>query len=296
MKSVCVLLSTYNGEHFLKEQLESLFCQKEVNVDIFIRDDGSKDRTSNLLDDYKKCGVLTWYTGENLGPAKSFLDLVKNAPDSEYYAFCDQDDVWLPSKLSVALTYLDDTGPSLYLSNYQMVDAALNKVDTPLNRPQISFPLSLISNCATGCTMVFNKKLLEVLRSYIPDKLMMHDSWTLKTCLAVGGNVYFDENSYILYRQHSANVVGGKGNLLKKWKRRIREFKNPPRYRYNEAMSLACYGDMLTDEAALVLSMLKDYYRKSMFYRMRLSHKYVFKSNKLDRNIVMRLSFLLKQF
>ena len=94
-KKVLILLSTYNGERYIKEQIESLLKQENVKVSILVRDDGSTDGTINILNEYQKQGKLKWYTGENLKPAKSFMNLVENAPEYEYYAFCDQDDVWL---------------------------------------------------------------------------------------------------------------------------------------------------------------------------------------------------------
>lgn len=94
MNSVTVMISTYNGEKFLKEQIESILSQTNVKVKIFVRDDGSVDGTRNILNDYQNKGKLTWYCGNNLKTARSFLDIVKNVPKDSYYAFSDQDDVW----------------------------------------------------------------------------------------------------------------------------------------------------------------------------------------------------------
>src|ERR1700719_2334213 len=122
--SVCVLLSTYNGEAFLEAQLESLRAQTGVEVRLHARDDGSTDGTVALL----RRHAGTWpslvglQSAENLGPAKSFLELLRTAPDADFYAFCDQDDVWLPGKLARAAEALaGDTGPALYCSNVTCV-------------------------------------------------------------------------------------------------------------------------------------------------------------------------------
>ena len=90
---ICILLSAYNGEKYIEEQLESLVGQQEVAADILVRDDGSSDKTHEILDKWQNKGLLKWYKGENLGFAKSFMDLVQRAGDYEYYAFCDQDDI-----------------------------------------------------------------------------------------------------------------------------------------------------------------------------------------------------------
>ena len=89
MEKVIVLLSTYNGGKYLSEQLDSLVAQKGVDVGILVRDDGSTDTTLSILDEWQEKGLLTWYSSGNLGPGKSFMDLLKRAPSGAYYAFCD---------------------------------------------------------------------------------------------------------------------------------------------------------------------------------------------------------------
>lgn len=117
---VCVLLSTYNGEKYLEEQLNSLIKQEDVELRILVRDDGSKDRTHEILDKWQKRGHINWYEGKNKGAAQSFMDLIYNAPEADYYAFCDQDDVWLPEKLKVAIDKIRESNeamPCMYISS-----------------------------------------------------------------------------------------------------------------------------------------------------------------------------------
>lgn len=102
---VTVLMSTYDGENFLRDQIESILNQEDVYVHLIVRDDGSKDRTINILEEYQSRGKLEWYSGKNLGSARSFLNLVSKSPDNEYYAFSDQDDVWFSKKLKRAIGY-----------------------------------------------------------------------------------------------------------------------------------------------------------------------------------------------
>jgi rhamnosyltransferase len=137
MKSVCVLLSTYNGEKYLKELLDSVLnqnCEDKIKVSIFVRDDGSSDNTTNILKEYEQNGkiILFGHGGCNLGFAKSFSSLLANAPLSDYYAFCDQDDIWLPDKLISAVERLEKEDnneiPLLYSTNLIVVDKDLNEI------------------------------------------------------------------------------------------------------------------------------------------------------------------------
>ena len=125
MRNILVLMSTYNGEKYLKEQIDSILAQKNVEVTIRVRDDGSTDGTIRILEEYQKCGKLNWYSSTNMGPAKSFLDLVYNAPlKYDYYAFCDQDDYWKEDKLYKAIERLEhfDDKPALYHCELEIVD------------------------------------------------------------------------------------------------------------------------------------------------------------------------------
>lgn len=93
---ITVLMSTYNGEKYLKEQLDSILNQEQVDLKLLIRDDGSTDGTVNILKEYENSHTnIKWYSGLNLGCGKSFFQLVLDAPKSDYYAFVDQDDVWV---------------------------------------------------------------------------------------------------------------------------------------------------------------------------------------------------------
>lgn len=216
---VLVLLSTYNGEKYLEEQLESLFNQKEVEVQIIVRDDGSTDKTIEILNKYKNKKLLQWYQGKNLGPAKSFLELIANAKEVDYYAFCDQDDVWNNYKLKIAIDKIEKVKsdiPILYCANYQLVDSNLNKLPDQFHASTTKFSEALASSCCTGCTVIFNKNLLNILKMYTPKIVVMHDDWAHKVCLAVGGKVIYDDNKVLMYRQHGNNADGGIRSLKSK--------------------------------------------------------------------------------
>ena len=199
MEKVCVLISTYNGEKYLKEQIESILNQENIEVDILIRDDGSTDNTLNILEDYtQKYKNIRYYTGENLRSAKSFMNLLFTVKEYEYYAFSDQDDVWKKNKLCTAVSKLKE-GYDLYGGKKSIVDSELNILNIEDEIP-VSLELgSVILRCrVAGCTMVFTKNLREKLLKYNPIVLSMHDSWVLKVAVSVG-KVFFDNNKYILY-------------------------------------------------------------------------------------------------
>jgi len=225
LEKVLVLLSTYNGEKYLDEQLSSLKSQTDVDVDILVRDDGSKDRTNDILDEWQKDGYLSWYKGENLKPAKSFMHLIYNAPNYDYYAYCDQDDVWDFDKLKVAIEIIKKypaDKETLYSSTLKVVDEKLNFLYVKEIRKPYLLGESLIRNNVVGCTMVFNRKLLETLRTYKPEYIEMHDSWTYRVCIAVGGNAIIDNIPHINYRQHENNVFGSSIGKINRINNRVK--------------------------------------------------------------------------
>ena len=224
MKSdIIILMSTYNGAHYLNEQLLSIYSQKNVHLDLLVRDDGSKDETLSILQNEQNKGKLNYYTGGNLGPANSFLDLLFSAPQHKYYAFSDQDDVWLDDKLDSAIKQIEkyDDVPALYFCQTQLVDKNLNKMENVTIHPYLSYGESLVYQFVGGCTMVFNDALRKIIVNYHPDFLMMHDTWIYSIALAVNAKIVFDPEAHILYRQHGHNAVGQTKSKMYEWKKRI---------------------------------------------------------------------------
>ena len=234
LSKVLILLSTYNGEAYLNEQLNSILSQNDVEVDLLIRDDGSLDSTIEILNKFEqKNRNIKVYSGKNVGCAESYRILLNSAYGLEksydFYAFADQDDVWLPEKLYVAcenLKKLDNNIPSLYCSNLKVVDEQLNEIGMKYSNDQklVSKGESLVCSMATGCTMVFNQKVIEYYHDYPPRKMILHDLWILHMCI-FGGNVVYDKNAYILYRQHNWNVVGAKMTIKSQFKVKINSLK-----------------------------------------------------------------------
>ena len=239
MKSIAVLMSTYNGEQWLSQQLDSLICQKDVSLHIFIRDDGSADKTIDILNNYanQNCNIhfINQENRVNIGPAESFMYLIdymkRNLQKFDYYALCDQDDVWLEDKLARAVNMLKDiSGPVLYFSKKTIVDENLKVLNQEDYIPYRDCILhSLKGSNAYGCTFVFNLELLNTIKK-LP--CGYHDAWIFRIAVWCGFHVIYDMESRILYRQHGNNNVGAKKkqNIIRiifdcnKWKEQLERF------------------------------------------------------------------------
>lgn len=307
MKSFLVLMSTYNGEKFISEQLESIKEQKNVIVDLIIRDDGSSDNTVYLINKFiydNNYPKITLVSSVNCGLVKSFFELVNIAYVSEkkydYYAFSDQDDYWLDNKLDAASSLLELLGqnkPVLYFSQTQRVDEKLNYLPTKKISIYKIFAESLMYHCATGCTEVFNFKLLEIVSESLTKIPSMHDSYFYQVCLAVGGDIVFDERSYILYRQHSNNVIGGKEKFLKRWKRRLNQlFINHTNERLKNAEAILFnLGDKVTAQNKLIIEQVI-VYRTSFIKAYKLLNNKEFRSKSFVHNLNFIISVLIKMY
>lgn len=234
MKKVLVLMATYNGAKYLDEQIQSLLDQENVKVEILVRDDGSTDDTIKILSRWKSQKKLNWYKGKHLNVQFGFFDLMEQARtrDVDYIAFCDQDDVWDINKLEIAVNQLErkcnKSVPGLYYCGQRLVNENMEFIaDHRLNEYRNLRTRFILSDIA-GCTAVFNKALLYKVLEYKPKYMLMHDTWVLKVCLALGGKVVVDPEPHMNYRQHSSNTVGlGKGikSNLKQVKQYIEEYK-----------------------------------------------------------------------
>lgn len=236
---VAVLVATYNGERYLAEQLDSILNQNDVEVSVVVRDDGSKDGTINILNKYKEMyPMFTYYTGSNVRSARCFFDLLSNAGEADYYAFADQDDVWDVDKLAIATNMLNgynQSKPQLYISNLRVVDQDLNFIRNTHSIPRDEFnSYSVLTEYyATGCTMVFNRALLKMCATHLPQGEIMHDTW-FEFVARFFGEVHYDFEPHISYRQHGNNVIGTNISNRALWMSRIKRIleKQEPRYHH----------------------------------------------------------------
>lgn len=297
-KKVIVLMSTYNGEKFLEKQIESILNQKDVLLKLIVRDDGSTDRTPKILESYEQRGVLEWYTGENKRTARSFIDLINFAPTAEYYAFSDQDDIWMPDKLKTAIKKLEryKNMPALYAGNYHLVDSNLNElINTNVHQTTTTFRESIVYSCCTGCTMLINKQLIKRIKGKVPQNIFMHDDWIHKVCLAVGGKVLYDDSKKMLYRQHGNNVEGGKHSLMDKINKVLKDKKkNNHIMRKQLAEIISIFKDEMPLENYLLAKKAIKKSQGNIFQRcsLFLIDNYIIKSNK-KLNTEFRISLLL---
>jgi glycosyltransferase involved in cell wall biosynthesis len=225
MKSkLAILLATYNSQRFLEEQLGSLYRQTNDNWILYIRDDGSTDGTLEIINTYKNKYsniVLFDDSKTGLGAMKSFLTLLKNV-ESDYYMFCDHDDVWLPNKVELSLNKIIQTEseyperPIIVHTDLKVVDRNLELINPSFwqmsaIKPNVIENKNIIQvfNCVTGCTMIFNNNVKVVSFPYV-EEAPMHDWWIALQTLKNGGVIKNIEVATILYRQHGNNEVGAR--------------------------------------------------------------------------------------
>ncbi|REE90513.1 glycosyltransferase involved in cell wall biosynthesis [Paenibacillus taihuensis] len=299
MKNFTILISTYNGESYIAEQLESILSQTYSNLSIIIRDDGSTDNTMSILKSYhsRYPSKISLYTGGNLGVIRSFLFLLKLADaSSDYYCFCDQDDVWLPHKVASALTHLESNTPgvpAMHFTATQMTTSSLDPIKVwpkSISKPP-SFFNALIQNIAVGATVTLNKEARNLLCMKQPstEYILMHDWWAY-LCISAFGNVHFDTNPSILYRQHSNNVVGGELSFWDKMKRKWRSYQKHKgtRLLFKQALEFQrLYGEEINHEKSRQLTLFLSerrtiiqrlqYLAQSKLYRQSLIEQMLFK-------------------
>jgi glycosyltransferase involved in cell wall biosynthesis len=220
-------MGCYNGAKYLAEQLDSIEAQTHTNWRLYVSVDGSDDGTMEILQAYQlRWGAdrLNVREGPHRGFCCNFLSLAADSSiEADYYAFCDQDDVWLREKLSVAVNYLTLQYPNLpqvYCSRTQYVSHNLKPLgmSTAFPYPR-TFRNALVQSIAGGNTMVFNHAAKSLLNAAGLVDVPSHDWWVYILVEAAGGMVFFDLNSYILYRQHPGALVGGNTSLRAKWRR-----------------------------------------------------------------------------
>ena len=280
-KKVAVIMSTYNGAKYVKDQLDSILNQTYKNIDIVIRDDGSKDNTVKIIEIYqKKYANIKLVTGE-----------------ADYYAYADQDDVWLPNKIELAveeLNKLDDSKPNLAFGNSDYYDENMKLINEGEKHRKFNFIRALFACVTQGMTMTINKTTRDYIVKNPPKNCFFHDWWTYLICIGMG-NVAYSDTTVVKYRRMKTNAtVEGQGyfrlfvwrikNLLmndgiKDIKRQMINYKNT-------------YYDKLNDEDKKTLDLFSkekyNFFRalKKMFYPRKLRSRFV-------DEVMLRLLFLI---
>lgn len=217
MTRVQVLLAVYNGGAFLHEQLASIDAQSLESIDILAADDGSSDASMEILLDAQKRwtkGSFTIISGPQSGFARNFRHLILESNQAaDHYAFCDQDDIWLPEKLERAISFCPNRssdGACVFSSRTALVDsngAPIGFSKIPARPP--GFRNAILQNIASGNTMVMNKAarqlMVETAENIGP---LSHDHWLYLITTASGGLFHYDPAPTVLYRQHENNAIG----------------------------------------------------------------------------------------
>ncbi|WP_312447098.1 glycosyltransferase family 2 protein [Lacrimispora sp.] len=300
--SLQILLSSYNGEKYIRIQLDSLLAQTYQDFKVLIRDDGSLDKTREILEEYaQRESRITWYGLENLGVVESFFDLIKRADlTCDYFAFADQDDEWLPEKLEKAIKALQSNGsaePMLYCSDKIIVDEKLRPLDVQVTREirKPSFGNALVQGICTGCTAVWNRKLMEVLTGHMPrriENVVMHDWWLYLTASCLGA-IYYDEHAYIRYRQHQSNKIGAMITKRQLLFYRMKQLKKPRGeiYRQVKEFVMVFEREMPAKNKDLAIELLKA--EKSILSRLKIvKNKEIFRQ-KTNDDLVFRIIVLI---
>lgn len=206
---IAVLMSTYNGQLFLDKQLESLANQTVADeMTVYIRDDGSTDNTFDIIENWKKKIKIVLYKEKNAGPAMSFWMLLMNPEiQADYYAFCDQDDIWDANKIEKGIEHLKGN-TYLYACNCRIIDENDTVIkEYRTNRtPNMTIRKLFVSGCTQGCSMIFSNTLCQRIRTANISCIPMHDL-IIMLYANCEGSIYWDTEPRFGYRVHSNNVV-----------------------------------------------------------------------------------------
>ncbi len=294
---VNILMSTYNGQQFLAEQIRSIQEQSYTDWTLFIRDDGSSDNTKEILKDFEhqdsRIHLIDNDKSDNLGVIKSFHKLV-NHDRADYYFFSDQDDVWLPNKLELSLkeaqNYLADLPLMVYMDlkvvNQDLEIMTESMVKSQSHHANTELVQELTENTVTGGVAMINHALAEMWQE--TDDILMHD-WYLALLASAFGNLVFIDQPGELYRQHSDNVLGAR-TLSKRFKKWIRPhilfavywdlIKNSQKQaRHLLQMPLSQSNRELIEAFVTIMD-------KPMLERFRILRKYGLKKNKAFHTLV----------
>lgn len=295
MNKIAILLSTFNGEKYLEEQLDSIFNQTYKNIEIFVRDDGSNDKTLNILKKYNLNILLS--TG-NVGIKKSFESILKYAlqnSDANYFMFCDQDDIWKSEKIEKSIEEMKKlenlhgyNTPFLIHTDLEVVNDDLKAISDSMwkyekiNPNLNSLNRLLVQNTITGCTMMINRRLAEKSLPIL-ESCIMHD-WWIGLVASCFGKISYLTNNTIKYRQHGRNDTGSKKFDLKYIIKKM-NFKETDKYIIQSKSFLEIYKKDLDEQKIELLENFSKIKEKSFLQRVSILIKYKILKNGIIRNI-----------
>ncbi len=303
MRDIQIFLSTYNGEKYLCEQLDSFVGLSNFDrIKVLIRDDGSKDGTRAILEKYKEKYGFDVIFGENVGLNASMHELVLHSdPECRYFAFSDQDDVWLADKLSRAVDMLsgaeDSDVPTLYAASSSITDEELNIIGgTMIPKRKLSFYNAMVQNVCVGHTQVCNRAAIELLKlGHSPDVMVM-DYWVY-TLVSATGRVVYDPVYTTLYRQHGSNVIGYSSSRWSNLKKRLGRLKSRQSEKNTRQLRafLQLYGDYIPKE---FLAEAERFLKRQRNFFTRLGYIFTTKAYRQSflENIIFRMMYLFGRY
>ena len=303
MKSVLILISTYNGGEKIKRQIDSILEQKVVDVSVLIRDDGSDEQTKSVLKTiagkYAERVQIIYRT--NVGWKKSFMDLIQEASlKYDYYGFSDQDDIWMPDKLISCIHLMEEDqnkGVKLAHCNALSVDEDLKPRDEQEKRIPCppNYKAAIATEYFQGCGMVWNREAMELLQSYKPqNKNLAHDYWVGLVCYLFG-KIYFCEEPKFFHIRYGNNESCD-GNVWKGRLKRISQFIHGDDAYMNPANDLlAGFGYDLNSARREFIEMVS-MYKSISAYRLKLIVDKNFKRPTVGSTILLKIALLLKRY
>ena len=306
---ITVLMSTYNGEKYLQEQIDSLLNQSYKDFELIARDDGGNDNSKDIL---ASNGISLLSSGANVGVKKSFSALLeyalKKTKKNEYFMFSDQDDVWSQEKIEKAFKKMKEIEneypkiPLLVYTDLEVVDDNLQTINKSfwhfenINPSCNSFNRLLMQNTITGCTVIINRKLAE-LALPIPNEAIMHD-WWLGLVASKFGKVAYVNESLIKYRQHGSNSIGAKGfSYLSIWMKFYKIFVKNELYLKHLLVNISQakefldrYRNILDKDTVIMLEEFTTIESKSFWQRRKVLLKY----GLLKQGMLRNMGLLLK--
>ncbi len=299
---VAIIMSTYNGEKYIKEQLDSIINQEDIEWDLYIRDDGSSDYSIEILREYsQKDKRIHLNIGKNKGYKRSFIEELLSVREKyDYYAFSDQDDYWEKDKIKKAIYYIEryssENIPTIYYSNLKKYDDKLNyKSITKLEKRKRNLKSNFLRRSIAGCTMVFNHNMYNILKKGdITDEAIIrgHDSLLISLCYAINGNVLFDSNSYIRYRVHNSNTSASSNTIFMRIKKELRFFlKNSGEEAILAKSLINNWGSYIDEKNKNTLDIVKD--SKIIRNRLKIFFDREFVTGDIRLTIVGKLKVIL---
>lgn len=301
--SVAILMGVRNGDKHLEAQLDSIATQSHYNWRLFVSDDGSTDNTPSILNEYKSIwpeGRLVILKGPRKGFACNFSSMIMSSDiRADYYACCDQDDVWKTEKITHGLGHIIGHGASgaiLYGSRTQLVDEDGQALGySPLFTRQPSFRNALVQSIAGGNTMIFNQKAKDILSRASADiQIISHDWWAYQVISACGGTVIYDPCPTILYRQHDGNLIGSNSGIAARLERV--KFLFAGRFKEWNTVNLRALENHLpyfTPENLLVLEQFRQARQSPTLQRLsKMRHSGVYRQSNLD-NVALMIAAII---